>query len=85
MLTSEGEVFVVKAVVQDHLDPTFFLIQLLGEGEASDWLAEPIEVFESDWEEWISAQGAATLLPSARGQATLPTRATPGRPRRQSA
>jgi hypothetical protein len=67
ILTSEGAVFVVKAVVQDHLDPTFFLIQLVGEGETSDWLAEPIEVFESDWEEWILAQGAATLLPRARG------------------
>jgi len=68
ILTRAGEVFVVKAVVQDQLDPTFFLIQLLGEGETSDWLAEPIEVFESDWEEWILAQGAATLLPRVRGR-----------------
>ena len=68
ILTSEGAVFVVKAVVQDHLDPTFFLIQLVGEGETSDWLAEPIEVFETDWEEWILAQGAATLLPRARAR-----------------
>ena len=66
ILTSEGAVFVVKAVVQDHLDPTFFLIQLVAEGDTGDWLAEPIEVFESDWEEWILAQGAATLLPRAQ-------------------
>lgn len=61
--TADGEVWVVKKVVEDALDPTNFLILLVPVGKENDLLAEPLEVYQDEWNRWCLSKGAKFLLP----------------------
>jgi len=63
LLLADGSVRVVKNLVPDALDPSYFLILLVPESDVDNWLADPIEVYEHEWSEWCLKNGVATLLP----------------------
>lgn len=59
LLLADGRTLVVQKVVRDVLDPTNFVIQLVDEHQADDWLADVVEVYEDEWEAWCVTNGVA--------------------------
>ena len=67
--TADGEMWVVKHVVEDVLNPGNFLILLVPVGKENDWLVEPIEVYQDQWDSWCFSRGVTFLLPEPENNA----------------